>query len=220
MLRKPKLICYDWDNTLVNTQPVTLVSMNMLYKKYNKPELTLQDIIKINGYYFADVFTATFGEKMTKQIQEEYQLLYDHYAQDMLQPIPYALDTVKKMNEAGIKQIVISNKPSNIVRREAKKFYFAKYFDLIVGPTDCNSSKPNIEMFNYVVNKIEFKKTWYHPDKLWYFGDAGVDMEFAKKINARLFFFGSPSIIENFPTKRLMLIQAHSQLQSLEFNME
>ena len=216
--RKPKLVCYDWDNTLVDTQPVTLVSMNMLYKQYGKPELTVPDIVRINGYYFADVFTATFGKEMTKQIQAEYQLLYDNYAKDMLQPIQGALDTVKKIHEAGIKQIVISNKPSNIVRREAEKFYFSKYFDLIVGPTDCNSTKPHIEVFNYVKTQIEFKEKWHHPDKLWFFGDAGVDMEFAKQINARLFFLGSSSIVENFPTNHLVLLKSHHQLQSLEFD--
>lgn len=216
-VKKPKLICYDWDNTLVNTQPITLVSMNMLYKKYGLPELTVLDVIKINGYCFADVFKAQFGKKYADAIQDEYQVLYDNYAKDALQPLAYARETLRKFRDAGIKQCVMSNKPGHIVRREAEGFYFAKYFDFIVGYTDSGYAKPDPRMFNPVYEKMEFKEKWQHPDKLWFFGDASADVDFAKNINAHLFFLGDAELVKKFPSDQLTLLSGHQDIQDLVF---
>lgn len=215
--KKPKLICYDWDNTIVNTNPITLKALNLLYSKYGMPELTMTDIIRINGYYFADMFTAIFGKKNTLAIQQEYQSIYDNYAKCMLQPLVGAVETIKMMNDFGIKQVVISNKPSYIVKREAEAFHVLKYFELIIGPTDSGYAKPDPRMFDPVYEKVEFKDKWFHPNKLWFFGDALVDAEFAKAINARLFFLGDPALINDFPLDQLVPLNAHSDLKNLEF---
>lgn len=217
IFKKPKLICYDWDNTLIDTQPVTLMSMNMLYKKYNLPELTLLDVVRINGYCFSDVFDAQFGKKNSAAIQAEYQSLYDTCAKDILRPLTGAKETLKMFHEIGIKQCVMSNKPGDIVRSEAEKFNFAKYFDFIVGYTDSGYAKPDSRMFNPVYEKMDFKEKWQHPEKLWFFGDASADIEFAKNINARLFFLGDSSLTNNFPTDQLVLLKSHSDLKDLKF---
>lgn len=214
--KKPKLVCYDWDNTLVNTVPVTMISMNMLYKKYNLPELSIEDIYKINGYSFEQVFVATFGKQYAKSIQDEYQVIYNQVAENMLQPINGSLDTVKKIYNLGIKQVVISNKPGNIVRYEAEKFGYKKYFEMIVGPNDSGYAKPDIRMFNPVRESGLFKEKWFHPDKLWFFGDADADLNFAKVINARLFFLGDKKLINNFPTDQLVMLRSHDDIKKLE----
>ncbi|MBQ7552240.1 MAG: HAD family hydrolase [Rickettsiales bacterium] len=214
--KKPKLVCYDWDNTLVNTVPVTLISMNMLYKKYNLPELSVEDIYKINGYSFEQVFVATFGKKYSKNIQDEYQVIYNQVAENMLQPINGSLDTVKKIYNFGIKQVVISNKPGNIVRYEAEKFGYSKYFEIIIGPNDSGYAKPDIRMFNPIKETNLFKDKWFHPDKLWFFGDADADLNFAKVINARLFFLGDKKLVNNFPTDQLVMLNSHNDIQKLE----
>ncbi len=214
-LKKPKLICYDWDNTLVNTNPVTLKSMNELYKKYNLPELTMVDVIKINGYCFSDVFEAQF-KKNSEAIQAEYQVLYNNYSKDFLQPLPGAKETLSKFHDLGIKQCVMSNKPGDIVRREAERFNFAKYFDFIIGYTDSGYPKPDPMMFNPVYEKIEFKETWHQPDKLWFFGDAEADVDFARNINARLFFLGDSSFVDDFPANQLVLLSCHKDVQNIE----
>ena len=214
--KKPKLVCYDWDNTLVNTLPVTLISMNMLYKKYNLPELSVEDIYKINGYSFEQVFIATFGKQYSRSIQDEYQVIYNQVAENMLQPINKSLDTVKKIYNFGVKQAVVSNKPSDIVRYEAEKFGYSKYFEMIIGPNDSGYAKPDIRMFNPIKDSNLFKDKWFHPDKLWFFGDADTDLNFAKAINARLFFLGDKKLINNFPTDQLVMLKSHNDIQELE----
>ncbi len=215
--KKPKLVCYDWDNTLVDTMPVTLVSMNLLYERYKLPRLSIGDIVKINGYCFSDVFTAVFGRDDSKAVQEEYQAIYDNYAENMLQPIPHSIETVKMIHDFGIPQAVMSNKPGYIVRREAEKFHFAEYFEFIVGPDDSGFAKPDQRMFNPVYEKMEFKDRWHHPDKLWFFGDAEADVDYAKAINARLFFLGDTSLVHNFSTDQLVILKGHSDMKNIEF---
>jgi phosphoglycolate phosphatase len=216
--KKPKLVCYDWDNTLVNTLPVTLISMNLLYKKYGIKELTAEDVYKINGYSFEQVFVSTFGQQDARAVQDEYQVIYNSCADNMLQPINGSLDTVRMFADNDIPQCVISNKPGNIVREEAKRFGFAKYFKMIIGPNDSGFAKPDARMFEPVKQNIEFKDKWHYPDKLWFFGDADADLEFAKNINARLFFLGDKQLVKNFPTDQLVMIKDHYEVnQHLEF---
>lgn len=214
--RKPKLVCYDWDNTLVNTVPVTLISMNMLYKKYNLPELSVEDIYRINGYSFEQVFVATFGKEYSGDILNEYQVIYNQVAENMLQPINGSLDTVKKIHNFGLKQIVISNKSSDIVIHEAEKFGYKKYFEKIIGPNDSGYAKPDIRMFDPIKKSELFKDKWFHPDKLWFFGDAYADLNFAKVINARLFFLGDRKLINNFPNDQLVILNSHNDMKELE----
>ncbi len=218
IFNKPKLVCYDWDNTLVNTLPVTLISMNLLYKKYNLPELSVEDIYKINGYSFEEVFVAAFGKEYAASVQEEYQVIYNNIANNMLQPMNYSIDTLRFFKKNNIPQCVISNKPGYIVREEAEKFGFDKYFEIIIGPSDSGFAKPDIRMFEPVKNKIEFKDIWHHPDKLWFFGDAEADLQFAKVINARLFFLGDKQLVKDFPTDQLVIISSHSEIDNLEFS--
>ena len=197
--------------------PVTLVSMNLLYERYKLPKLSIKDIIKINGYCFSDVFTAIFGKHNSKAVQEEYQSIYDNYAKNMLQPMPNSIETVKMMHNFGISQVVMSNKPGYIVRREAERFGFTEYFEFIVGADDSGFAKPDPRMFNPVYEKIEFKDKWHHPDKLWFFGDAEADIEYAKAINARLFFLGDATLVRNFSTDQLVLLKDHSEIKNIEF---
>ena len=218
--KKPKVICYDWDNTLVNTLPVTLISMNLLYKKYGIPELVVDDVYKINGYSFEQVFVATFGKEQARKIQDEYQLIYNQYSQNMLQPLEGAKETIRFFHNEGIKQCVLSNKPGTIVREEAERFGFAKYFELIAGPDDTGAAKPDRAMFDIVEKNIEFKDKWHHPSKLWFFGDASVDAEFAKNINAHLFFFGDISLINNFPTDQLTMLKSRHEIKHFTFEEE
>ena len=217
IFKKPKLVCYDWDNTLVNTLPVTLISMNLLYKKYNLNELSVEDIYKINGYSFEQVFIAAFGRELAGQVQDEYQIIYNNIADNMLQPMNYAVDTLRFFKNNNIPQCVISNKPGNIVRDEAERFGFSKFFDLIIGPNDSGFAKPDIKMFNPVKEKMNFKDNWLHPDRLWFFGDADADLQFAKVINARLFFLGDKKLVDNFPTNQLVLIASHNDIHDLTF---
>ncbi len=71
-------------------------------------------------------------------------------------------------------------------------------------------------MFNPVYEKIEFKETWHQPDKLWFFGDAEADVDFARNINARLFFLGDSSFVDDFPANQLVLLSCHKDVQNIE----
>ncbi len=43
-------------------------------------------------------------------------------------------------------------------------------------------------MFHYALAQVDAKLESQTPDKLWFFGDSMIDLEFARNINARLIF--------------------------------
>lgn len=189
LLAKPQVICFDWDNTLVNTNPITLESLNELFKKKNKPLITFEDLEIINGYNFEDYFKSVFGDEYSS-VMSEYRDIYEKHSKK-LDLLPGAIDTIKRLHQLNVPMLIISNKYGNLVRAEAEKFGVINYFKAIVGPDDASYAKPDIRMFEYAMRITGLENIPGGPDSRWFFGDSIVDIAFARVIYSGLFFLGS-----------------------------
>jgi phosphoglycolate phosphatase len=214
----PKLICYDWDNTLVDTNPISILSLNSLFEKYNLPLLKQEDMAVINGYNFDEwlhsLFSSYQPEKL-KAIKAEYAEIYSDFSKD-LKPLESALDTIKTISEYKIPQIIISNKFGSLVRQEAIKFGFADYFSLIIGPDDAKYAKPDKKMFDFAIQKLSIQDNFTNND-LWFFGDSTVDFYFSQNINAKLIFLNNlPDTVEYNP-ENVIFLQSHKDFKNIRF---
>ena len=90
---------------------------------------------------------------------------------------------LKIINEKKILCGVISNKDSDLLRKEINKLGWKKYFQVLVGANEAKKDKPSKFPFLLALKKISLK-----PNKnIWYVGDNDIDVEFAKKINVYQF---------------------------------
>ena len=212
---KPKLIIYDFDETLVSANIVYLLTFNMLLEHYNKPKQTQKYMDFIHSMSFEEVFSAWFGEKMLENIWKEYELYYSANSYNYCTPIKNSLEFVKKCNKYGIKQVIMTNKPDFIATPEIVRNGFHKYVNGIVG-NDCGYNKEDEKRFNIILNKagiIDIIDDIKTPENLWIFGNSKDDVSMALKYNSTLFFTGDDiSIIQNFPQDKLFIFDDYNNI--------
>ena len=188
---KPKIICYDFDDTLVAMEQVYMDALNILCEKYHIPLRTKKDMKVINKSKFTTVLAALFGEKFEPQIHAEYEFGYSACSHNLVYPLSGALEFVQYAYHNGIYQAIISNKPRHIVLPEVKRLGFAPYMHAIVGAHD-GHKKPDKEMFKMALDEIKSEydigEFDVNPSTVWMFGDSSSDAIFAKNINAKIFF--------------------------------
>ena len=211
ILQKPALVCYDWDNTLVDTNVLCIHCFNAVFLKRGMPLIDQSQMDVINGYIFDDYLKERFGDEY-ETIKAEYSKLYVDNVKEMLKPLPNAIETVKHFHNLNIRQIVISNKSSDMIREEAARMGFNPYIEHFFGLNDFGVAKPDPKFFDAVVEAIAVDRSVFHPENLFFFGDSSVDINFAKNINAKLIFVGPEYILKNSDYNNSVFIGKHKNL--------
>ena len=202
-LKKPKLICYDWDNTLASTLPVAMDALNIIFTKYQKPLVSKNDEKKIAAINFNLWFAEIFDNKAT-EVMFEYNILYKSM-QNKIKLFDDVENFLKQAQLAKIKQIVISNKSIDLVETEVEQANVRKYFDAIITPDNSGYFKPHSSIFEFALQKIEFNSEQLNSNDVWYFGDSYVDIDFAVNMDIQLFLFDKENaVLPNYTQKRLL----------------
>jgi phosphoglycolate phosphatase-like HAD superfamily hydrolase len=137
----------------------------------------------------------------------------------MLKPLPNAIETVSYIHNLGIRQVVISNKSSDMIREEAARMGFSPYIEHFFGLNDFGVAKPDPRFFDSVVERISFDKSNLNSENLIFFGDSSVDINFAKNINAKLIFVGPDYILKNSGYNNSIFAGNHTNLlNAVEFD--
>ena len=195
-LKKPKVVFYDFDETLVTSKEVYKKSLNLLCEKYGIPKRTDEDMKVINGSDFKTVLSALFGAENEEKIHQEYEFGYNIYSNNLCHPISGALEFVQNINKQNIQQAIISNKPDHIIAPEVQRLGFGKYINTIVG-SSCGYKKPSKQLLYIALERLNMDKNAIDNEKIWMFGDSIPDVEFAQNINAEMFFVGNKNILSS-----------------------
>lgn len=68
--------------------------------------------------------------------------------------LPYAIDTLKKLNESGVRQYAITNAVSFVNKKRARLSGIDKYFEDIFVSEEIGFSKPDIRYYRKVFSKV------------------------------------------------------------------
>lgn len=155
-----KLLIFDCDGTLVDTDKVIIETWKELFKNF-KPKDYVIDEIKVRGYSgppVTDSIAEAFPEYDPNFILKEYRKrtvkYYEKYA-ILFESERLYLDLLKK---EGYKMAVCSSKNREMLEFCFKKLDLFKYFDVIVTSTDGLKCKPDPESIYYILNKENLKK--------------------------------------------------------------
>lgn len=155
-----KLLIFDCDGTLVDTDKVIIETRKELFKNF-KPKDYVMDEIKVRGYSgppVMDSIKEAFPEYSPNFILKEYRertvKYYEKYASLFDNERPY-LDLLK---EEGYKMAVCTSKNREMLEFCFKKLDLFKYFDVIVTSTDGLKCKPDPESIYFILDKENLKK--------------------------------------------------------------
>lgn len=176
----PDMILFDWDNTLIDTTPVLFKAYNVLRDRYDLPVLTMDEYKAATGISLRESFPQMFGDRWT-EAREVYLNAYRQYNLTELCPFPDAERLVafcaEKIGAVG----VVSNKTSEILRKEIEKLGWGKYFKAVVGAGDAERDKPAADPALKAVRDAGLPSSAV----VWFAGDGDADIACARAAGCR-----------------------------------
>ena len=137
-----KAVLFDLDGTLLDTNRLILESFKHTYKKHLNIDVDDKEIIQ----YFGEPLGTTLGryskEKLEDMLKTYRKFNFDNH-DEMTTIMSGVEETLKQLNELGIKCAVVTSKREVMARKGLKLFNIEKYFETIVTPEMTKSHKPD-----------------------------------------------------------------------------
>lgn len=174
-LPQPRAILFDWDNTLVDNWETIRLALNMALTAMGQAPWTLEEAKLRVRASMRDSFPRMFGERWTEARDIFYAAFKAHHL-EALKALPDAEVVTRKLAESGLYLGVVSNKSGPLLRAEAAKLGWDRYFGRLIGAGDATNDKPAPDPV-YLATQ-ELGVTDYKT--VWFVGDAAIDMQCAR----------------------------------------
>jgi phosphoglycolate phosphatase len=174
-----KIVIFDMDGTLLDSQKDITISVNYVRKHHYKleplDEKFIVDAINMEVRNLPKLFYNTeLYEAKARDIFEA------HYETQCIQN-PYLYEGVFVTLEAlllnDVKMSVATNAPTKFAQRMLGHLGVANMFDVIIGADKVAAAKPDPQMLHHILNYYSYDK---HRHKAWMVGDNSKDMLSAK----------------------------------------
>lgn len=171
------LVIWDWDGTIIDNMQTGLIALIDMAEKLSLPKPTLTDAKNVMTTLKAPYWDQ-FGNNW--EIYGRYFLerfSYHSNAHD-LKIFDGVLETMAWLKVMGIRQLVISNKPKEMLQEEFKRTDLDKYLMKACGMDFSDGlHKPQKEYAQKCLKGIFYQR-------LIMIGDSKMDMDFADNIGA------------------------------------
>jgi phosphoglycolate phosphatase len=170
---RPRLLLYDWDNTLVDGWAGITVALNAAFTAFSLSHWSVQDTRERARVSMRESFPELFGPEWKRARDIFLATLADQHLEHV-HPMPGAADLLA----AGVPwpQGVVSNKTGQFLRAEVAHLGWSQFFSTIVGAGDAHADKPDPASILLALKNLNFG-----PDStVWYLGDTASDMQAAR----------------------------------------
>jgi len=194
MKTKPKLIIFDWDNTLATVSSAFLSSIAFVIKKYNLPEWKI--IRKEKGdeaKSLKDNFPLFFGSNSEKAYKE-YLEYYTEQAYALIKAADNASFFLEIIQKEKIIPCIVSNKEKSLLIREINKCFPDFEFFRILGNNDVKNKKPSPEPVLKIMEDFSFD---LNRENVWLIGDSKKDTECAFNAGCSSILIGEGDLMDD-----------------------
>ena len=156
MFRDIKLVIYDLDGVLINSNMAILESFRRTMMEVSeefKPDMILDRI----GYGLYQIFIDTMPPEYQGRLEELRQLYIKHFQSlDMsyIVLLPEVTETLQTLKTRGYLQSVATNKTVTEAERILSELGVSDYFDLMAGFMTVDKPKPEPDMILYLLEKL------------------------------------------------------------------
>lgn len=185
-MKKPNLICFDFDGTLCNTLPDIAASMNAVLRRYGYaeiPEARVRDFIgsgimklveRSLRHAVLQGGKTDISPELLSKIGREMGEYYSKHLTDRSHLYPGAKELLCGLDEISV--AVVSNKPEAMVRAMLKHYGIDAPVDFVVGGDTLDVAKPDIAVWHHVLKIMGLQE----PLNGWMVGDSLPDVLFGK----------------------------------------
>lgn len=181
-----RLYLFDFDYTLVNSEPAILKCFHITLQKLGYADRTDEDIRVTIGLPMVDAvkkILPTDDDEEAKAFVRAYTPEADRYMTPGTAFFPHTVATLRQLRQNGARIAIISNKTHHRIQEKFDQDGVPELIDLIIGSNDVEAHKPDPTGLLMALDHFHIAKK----DAL-YIGDSFVDAEAAR--NAGLDFVG------------------------------
>ena len=156
MFRDIKLVIYDLDGVLINSNRAILESFRRTMMEVGeefKPDMILDRI----GYGLYQIFIDTMPAEYQGRLEELRQLYIKHFQSlnmSYIVLLPEVTETLQTLKTRGYLQSVATNKTVTEAERILSELGVSDYFDLMAGFMTVDKPKPEPDMILYLLEKL------------------------------------------------------------------
>ena len=173
-----KAFLFDLDGTLLNTLPDIAAAMNWALARHQLavfPEDAYRQLVG-NGARVLAERAVRERQELAEQVLADYQGRYETHCTERTRPYPGMPETLRALQEAGLRLCVLSNKPDADTRHVIARYYPEIAFDAVQGGRPGVPLKPDPAAALGLCEKLGLT-----PADFLYAGDSGVDMTCARR---------------------------------------
>ena len=175
-MHKYRVLLFDLDGTLCDTDEMLIQSFFALYKKYRPAKIrTREELIYFSGptikKTLVDEFPDYSFEEIYKAFQETSRELYLPY----VKAFENEIETLKKLKEAGYLLGVVTNKGAPLTKYSLEVAHIDGLFDVVISADDVNAPKPSPLGIDKALERLAIADK----GKVLYIGDNDIDYETA-----------------------------------------
>lgn len=184
----PKIIIFDWDNTLVDSWSLMYQVINRTLLQYGKEEWSLDDVKNRIHRSMRDTMSLYFPDNW-QEVGQFFRQCYSQFTKE-IKPLPDAESSLVLALNKKILCAIVSNKTNHFLLEEIKFLNWSKYFQSTIGSGDLAYDKPSPitvqETLKRIIGDINIDS-----EQVWFIGDTVTDMETAYNANCVPVFFGN-----------------------------
>ena len=173
-----KAVLFDLDGTVMNTIDDLNDSVNYTLRHFSMPEISLNDTMRFIGNGARRLIEQAVPPDTDAELLEQALSYYVNYYQGhcMIKTAPFAgiIELMTRLGEAGIRQVIVSNKPDAATREIAER-YFTGLTEFAIGEKEGLRRKPWPDMVDAAVETLGLSKR-----DCVFIGDSEVDIATAR----------------------------------------
>ena len=173
---RPRTVLFDWDNTLVDTWSVIHRALNATLADLGRPTWSLAETQARVRRSAREAFPAWFGTD-AERAAEIFYTRFERDHLDGLRPREGADAMLAALAQSGYDLAVISNKRSDLLRREVAHLGWQHHFRRLVGAGDAPRDKPDPAAVTLALSNAPGDSDT--PGPVWLVGDTDIDLAWA-----------------------------------------
>ena len=171
-LVRPRALLFDWDNTLVDSWGAIHHALAVTFEAMGQQPWSLDETRQRVRRSAREAFPVLFGARA----EEATGIFYRTYESDHLETLEAreGAETLLRglADSGGYYLAVVSNKRGDLLRSEAARLGWDRYFERLVGATDAVRDKPAVDAVEMALGDSGLAPG----PAVWFVGDTDIDM--------------------------------------------
>jgi phosphoglycolate phosphatase len=170
-----RAIIFDLDGTLIDQFKAIHQAFSKTIEDMGFNAPTYHEVRRAVGGASEATMALLIGTERAKEAVVRLRPNFEKVMLDGVTPLPFAMESLARLNGAGLKTAVLTNKYGPHARATCEHLGFSDYLEFTLGADDTKWKKPQPELTDHVLAKLGVSAS-----ETVYIGDSPYDFKTAK----------------------------------------